>query len=858
MSLSVSAARVEIPAQNKPASSRLEKAAPFLIFILAFLMAGSVSFTRFSLGSAGLFDSGHYVESSAAVQAAFADLMKDPSRLVSQCRAVKDAIMLDGPVMPLLGSAAYSLVGARPDITHMQPVIFLMILVHGLTAVLVYAVCRRMTASLPLGILGGLLWALYPSALVSTSKFLTEPLTCLVEVGALYLASLVLQERSKGIACYLGLGLLLSVAVLLKPLVAPGMLLMAFLPFLSERRSLGLKLAAFVLGVAILFAPWLAFTGTATGKVYLSPQRQPIYNLFRGFDLATDGRDCPDPPEQIDALTLPEALGTIKGRVLEHPDVYAAMAFRKFERLWYVPWNDYRFAIAGLPLITQSIWHTFLLTFGCLGTVSFFLRSKGVGLDPKSRLICLSSLALIAAHAPYMAFSAIPRYGFTAVPLFCILAVYFFWSASQSRKVWSLALGSVGIAIAFTIFLPLDIDVSLTCFGMQPGLALSLVVLLKALLIYLMVSVALGSVKGARRLGLASAILALPFLFSAGLLNDGEYSLEIPAGNRLVRLTEIPPGNPDRAVILIDSAEALPGSTVSLNGRTVEEPSLPLYRYSQTGTTMRSYQLFSGVLGTDADRFRQWQALSVPVSWLVPGGKNTIAISPGQKNIRIYGSVAGADGKYAIPSLFDFSFTKMSTDMADFDARIPYLPVSAERQSARLESRTGVSQALPGYVRVVLLTGFEKARPEASALPSDPVAMIDKPLVVAPGAPAYLVGSRQIDGKDSGSCAVRLSGVVKGQQDSPATVSIDLVMRRLDRPDFSVNAATKKLEVEVPAGGLVSIKLDRVVPFSALGTEFRPEVALGARRGAVILESLECSFEHVDSADFRYLDWSLY
>ncbi|MCA9802348.1 MAG: hypothetical protein KC777_10190, partial [Cyanobacteria bacterium HKST-UBA02] len=680
MSLSVSAARVEKPAQNKPASSRLEKAAPFLIFILAFLMAGSVSFSRFSLGSAGLFDSGHYVESSAAVQTAFADLMKDPSRLVSQCQAVKDAIMLDGPVMPLLGSAAYSLVGARPDITQMQPVIFLMILIHGLTAVLVYAVCRRLTASVHFGILGGLLWALYPAALVSTSKFLTEPLTCLVEVGALYLACLVFQERSKGIACYLGLGLLLAVAVLLKPLVAPGMLLMALLPLLSDRRSLGFKLAAFVLGVAILFAPWLAFTWTATGKIYLSPQRQPIYNLFRGFDLGTDGRDCPDPPEQTEALTLPQALGTIKGRVLANPDVYAAMAFRKFERLWSVPWNDYRFAVIGLPLPTQAIWHTFLLTFGCLGAVSFFLRFKN--LDRKSRLICFSALALIAAHSPYMAFSAIPRYGFTAIPLFCILAVYFFWTASQSRKPWTLALGSLGIAAVLTIVLPLGIDVSLNRLGVQPALALAAAVLLKALLIYLMVAIALGAAKGARRLAIAFSILAVPFLYSAGLVNDGEYALEIPAGHRFVRLTEVPAGTPDRVLILIDSSEALPGSTVSLNGRTVQEASLPLYRYSETGTTMRSYQLFSGVLGTDADRFRQWQAVPVPVSWLVPGGKNTIAITAGQTSIRVYASVAGAGGDFAIPSLFDFSFTKISTDMADFDARIPYLPISAERQSA--------------------------------------------------------------------------------------------------------------------------------------------------------------------------------
>lgn len=856
VSLSVSAARVEKPAPNKPASSRLEKAAPFLIFILAFLMAGSVSFSRFSLGNAGLFDSGHYVESSAAVQAALAALAKDPSELVSQCQAVKDAIMLDGPVMPLLGSVAYSLVGARPDITHMQPVIFLMILTHGLTAVLVYAVCRRLTASVLFGILGGVLWALYPAALVSTSKFLTEPLTCLIEVGSLYLACLVFRERRiKGIAFYLGLGLLLAVAVLLKPLVAPGMLLMALLPLFSDRRYLGLKLAALVLGVAILFAPWLAFTWTATGKIYLSPQRQPIYNLFRGFDLATDGRDCPDPPEKTEALTLPEALGTIKGRVVANPDVYAAMAFRKFERLWFVPWNDYRLAVIGLPLLTQAVWHTFLLTFGCLGAVSFFMRWKN--LDPTSRLICFSGLALIAAHAPYMAFSAIPRYGFTAFPLFCILAVYFFWTVSENRKPLPLALGALGIAAGLTVILPLGIDVSLNRLGVQPGLALAAAVLLKSLLVYVMVAIALGAVRGARKLALAFALLALPFLCSAGLLNDGEYAQDIAAGDRLVRLTEIPPGTPDRALILIDSAEALPGSTVSLNGRTVKEPSLPLYRYSQTGTTMRSYQLFSGVLGTDADSFRQWQAVSVPVSWLVTGGENTIAIAAGKENIRVYASVAGASGKYVIPSLFDFSFTKISTDMADFDARIPRLPVSAEKQSARLESRAGASQALPGYVRVLLLTGFERDRPAASALPSEPVAMIDKPLVVAPGAPAYLVGSRQLDGNNSGSCAVHLSGVVRGPQDSPATVTIDLVLRRLDRPDFSVNAANRKIVLEVPAGRTVPVALDQVVPFSALGTEFRPEVALGARKAAATLESLECSFEHVDSADFRYLDWKV-
>jgi len=430
-------------------------------------------------------------------------------------------------------------------------------------------------------------------------------------------------------------------------------------------------------------------------------------------------------------------------------------------------------------------------------------------------------------------------------------------SRKASRKARSLALGSLVIAIAFTVFLPLDIDVSFRLLGMQPNLALALAVFLKALLVYLMVSVSLGSIKGARRLGLAFALLALPFLYSAGLLNDGEYALELPAGDRLVRVTEIPPGAPDRALILIDSAEALPGSTVSLNGRTVKEPSLPLYRYSQTGTTMRSYQLFSGVLGTDADRFRQWQAVPVPVSWLVPGGENEIAIAPRQKSVRVYASVAGAGGGYAIPSLFDFSFTKMSNDMADFDARVPYLPVSAEKQSARLERRGGASWALPGYVRVVLLTGLERDRPAASALPSEPVSLIDKPLPVAPGAPAYLVGSRQLDGNNSGSCAVHLSGVVEGQPESPATVTIDLVMRRLDRPDFSVNAATRKIAVEVPAGKTAPVELDEVVPFSALGTEFRPEVSLGVRNGAVTLRSLECSFEHVDSADFRYLDWKV-
>ena len=132
------------------------------------------------------FDACHYLASSELIVRALSGQAADTNPLVSahvstgafgpmtMGQQVAQAISIDGPLLPALGAMALifgKVLNASASANAV--VICTQILLHGLNTYLVVLAARALLGGGVIGPLAGLLWALYPPALVAAGMFLT-------------------------------------------------------------------------------------------------------------------------------------------------------------------------------------------------------------------------------------------------------------------------------------------------------------------------------------------------------------------------------------------------------------------------------------------------------------------------------------------------------------------------------------------------------------------------------------------------------------------------------------------------------------------------------------------------------------
>ncbi|MBS1991220.1 MAG: hypothetical protein JSS83_11920 [Cyanobacteria bacterium SZAS LIN-3] len=673
--------------------------APLLVLFSVILFFTIISsFSKRVLGMAIVFDSAMYLHSSVCVLTYLKALLSFQTPSPETFKLLAEGVLLDGPVLPILGGLFYLLLGLTPSIKDMGAALFLQAILHALSAVLVYHVLFDLTRKKTTSLLGGYAWGFYPAAILGAGKFMTEILTtCLLLSLVLAVARMVKPKFA------LATGLLLGLIALTKAALAPASaLVIAFgLIYLiitkCPRQKILASAIATACGAGLMLGPWMLFTYKITGKAQITTNRQPTHNMVSGVNPENDGwASLPDTPLGLMFSDNDPALPSAMSIVLSHPGYELQLMARKIVRLFSQPWNDYRLSCLLVPIPMQIAWHKLLMALGLFGLLALFMDIARKQIDrvteihdTKIELLFCTLVILVLGHFIYLPFVACSRYGFTAMPLMTVFA-------------------TIGLARIFglggkALLAVLALSYSLFAFEFNPVKVLEQQVLNNHnidVLVWATVFKGLLCLSGMlmliRLLRRSNGFKFLPWQINAFLAMmltvilgtvaidtyceplNGElvfkFSHERPM-HRTCVLSEEELKNPalKAAYLVLDSrtkTTILGQMNVNDNLQTLFLA--PFFLLHPEPNLEGCYEMFARLRFQKAAELNQWYLAEIPVSSL-KAGKNQITITPEQKYIlSVNGSPKSRylQGNYVnLPSLNYFSPTLLMNDLDGYDAR---------------------------------------------------------------------------------------------------------------------------------------------------------------------------------------------
>lgn len=799
--------------------------------------------------------------------------------LQPECIKLKEKLMLDGPVLPLVGAIPFWIVGKKPVLAAMQPVLALLVFFHSISSLLMFYLGKRLTSSKNFGLVAGLLWATYPSAVLGTTKLLTEPVAAMLSLLALLLC--VLTEKSaettgkRFFSQTFSLGIILSLLVLLRPILAPALVLIFLgLMFALKKRgksnaTIGKGISSFVVGAALIMSPWLIYTYASSGSISITPKRAPVYNLICGFDLDSDGRifvtkSITKIDEEKDS-SIQMLTNNIQAKPIEH----LLLTLRKPSRIWGEAWNDYRASYLFLPAPAVNWWHLLLVASGIAGIISFFASflRKSEQKDIDEIVILSGSFCFIAVHFLYIFFSACPRYGHTSMPFVCLFGVYFLSRLIKHKQLLKSSIFCVvSLLITFLIVITLPIQEILLGSGLSATACLLFSVLLKAsYFLTFSVSAILSThpecktyIKSIKFKTAVTLFAGTVILISTAeeMGSPLEYKQTLEPKQKIGRDIELNViKKPDWVLLLVDGSKEIENCRAYINGHSIDGSFIPLNRFSTDDNSLHNYQMFSKLLNVDQGDFRQWRAISVPAQFLNLDGKNEIEIEGDKERAQVYGSYNQPLVGTRLPSLFNFCFYKLNTKSTDLDARVPYVTLNSDKH-------TGTD--LKKLTRLVLALGHKSDQYNISAdVPftqtRNLLAGKSIPIPILPGRLTFIdTGVNDLKIKTNGLLKVTLDSTVTAS--APTKLMIDLMCRLENQPDYSVNVFDKTKLIELSDSGKdESFSYVSYIPASAVSVgNFRPQAVIVANKAAVQLKSLNAKIERIDAPDFRNTKVELY
>jgi len=404
-------------------------------------------------GRLHIFDSCHYIQAglylTIAIQHACGATTLPPANLGQM-------LLLDGFGMPYCAALA-----ALLSANKMTPLslIFVQSSIIALTAVTTYTCALRMKLGLAWSATAGLLWSLYPAAIVSAGTFLSEPLSGLLVCLLALAAILCRQEQRPRDWC--AFGFITGAIIVTKPALlinlALVLLILAIsfsqqiLPLLKPSRPLLKTLTTRTLalgsGTALALLPWLIVTAAFAGHAEIMPSRLPSTNMALGCDYEIGfWETMPVPPLTLhnyarNPIRVFYELAT--EHTLEMPTILA----KKFARLYLGLFNDFHDSVFGLSFYWQRLLHGLLIVFSFAGIISTFV-SKNSSKEEKFGIALVS--ANLLTHCAYMPFESLPRYAFSAMPLLFIAATSMLKKVAIARNRNSLIFVIAALALAFT------------------------------------------------------------------------------------------------------------------------------------------------------------------------------------------------------------------------------------------------------------------------------------------------------------------------------------------------------------------------------------------------------------------------
>ena len=637
-----------------------------------------------------------------------------------------DRLMIDGPVFPAYLALVEWLTGVNPGNpifdAHSVQICLCNAFIDSLTCVLVYFSARlafeRRTA-----LLAGILFAIYPAAIINTQHCYSEPFSYfLLSCWTFLLLSLLLRHTRRPILralSWVGSGAFSGLMMLSKPafILLPPMVTAILLPLSIFAAFKAGKLPAFVfnglkkaglalLGAVIVLSPWVLFNKAATGQYSVFVNRVPSFNIFHGNQIGTDAWRCypfygtfPGESKLVISSLIEDAK--------KEPLQFLGLQFKKVARLWSGVWNEYHYSLFGLPLELQSLFHQLLLLGGALGLAYQLVRAKTKTLSREFKAAGLLG-CIILFHFAYIPFEAISRYAITAMPAVIILFSSLIAAVSRNKKA-SLALEKTGAIALFGFFILAQsgtiANVIASCLAgtgsesntsllqLAPVLALGLDALCLAGCVYYSAKLlaALIEDKTAWRFSLLlPSMLGLLALLVAGFYTVQshdwkEWSCKVSPEQSISQTISLPQSfqaPAQTAFVLIDlSSNTLAAPLqVKVNGQLLSDPLVPLAQFQPNNADiLQCLAIQAEGMSRDVRGFRNWWVLPFS-STILKQGENSIELSSQDKitDIVVYGdfpsssasTAADTDGETYLPSLRSFSYTKGFTTFDHRDPRV--------------------------------------------------------------------------------------------------------------------------------------------------------------------------------------------
>src|SRR5262249_24057303 len=145
------------------------------------------------------WDAAHYIDSSRDL-ADYARhwLAGDVTGVSELLPRVSQKVLLDGPVLPVVGAATYLALGRAPAYDNLILFVIIQSLLQAMSAYVACLWAGRLTGSRSWGLLGGLVWGVYPSAVIAAGTYMSETATTFMLLVLTLTASLLVMAEQPG------------------------------------------------------------------------------------------------------------------------------------------------------------------------------------------------------------------------------------------------------------------------------------------------------------------------------------------------------------------------------------------------------------------------------------------------------------------------------------------------------------------------------------------------------------------------------------------------------------------------------------------------------------------------------------
>lgn len=737
-----------------------EAAIVALILLLSFILFASQNPSSVLPRTTLYFDAAHYLESCKRLYetcgTAFAGRLSK-----AELDSLAFYLMLDGPVLPGAGVILFSLLHKAPALSQWQSLVYMQCFFQAVSTGFVYLLGQSLFQKRWVSIVAACAWATYAPTISSCNTYLTEPLACALSLGLIYFLSGLNFGGGSRIANFksLAAGMFLGLLCLLKPALAPASGL-AFLfsivcairaqklPGQEGSKSRIVRVSLAILGLAVVFLPWLAFGYAARGTVTLLPSRRPVYNITTGCNVEGDGWGCyPTHPVAQAYDDNEQAMPVMLSMIAQHPEQIANLSLRKITRLWNLPWNDYRYKILGLTFKLQALWQLVLVFAGFSGLALLAAACFTSSLKTVQKVTIASMLLIIAGHLIYIPFEGISRYGFTSMPFIILSFAFLLEKFSTARKAKFRACAVFVIAVAlleltckldlvpFILYAIKNTDAAIfIAASLKP-----ILVFLAGLSIYKLSDLAPGDKAGRKVLAaligsfvVLSAAIAGAFAMSDRETQSWQCTLKgSDSLERSVNIQDLSLHKPEWALLVLDGDQHLAEAKFQVNGQILPEHTQALYQFYTEKYELEDWlSQFSSLIRRDPESIRKWRAVAVPLAMLKEGQNKLMVCAGGTTPVTIYGDYKRkrADNVRMLPSANEVSPGKFFNDSEEsFDSRIVQTTYSVISASSNVLQHGGqVSEkdlsASPGIqsgdYRVFLFLAYpHKNPPNTGSIP---------------------------------------------------------------------------------------------------------------------------------------------